>query len=71
MKRLIGRRLVLILGLGLINMSFLVGPVRGAEKDKRGVCSSCVDEYGKWYNCCPDMCSGSACNCTLDTDCSR
>lgn len=34
MKRLIGRRLVLILGLGLINMSFLVGPVRGAEKDK-------------------------------------
>lgn len=72
------KRVRLLALLAMVNAALLGGTLQpdtalaqtepGTGEDYRGLCSSCKDDNGLWYSCCPG-CDGDGCNCTSDGDC--
>lgn len=64
------RRWLLILGIAVSNLGIATVARADDVPKKRGLCSSCLDTAGLWYDCCP-RCSiyAETCDCTFDDDC--
>ena len=61
---------LLVIALSVINLALaaaIVAPATAQPEKHRGKCSSCLNDTGQWYGCCPNCLL--ICDCTRDDEC--